>query len=145
MRIIASIYLAIALADFGFWLANGLRDDIFTTPYYYLTLCLYFFSLLSLFGFIMGKLFLSQRIWRGAFVLYLTTRTYELITRGLPLGGETFGTDLDIIFSYLWLVLPAGLAMWYLGFVRSNLRSGMIGQQAQVVFVPRDKPAQVTL
>lgn len=133
MRIIASIYFAIVLADFGFWLANGLQGDIFSMPYYYLTWSLHFFSLLSLLGYVVNKLFLPQRIWQILLVVYVTTRSYELVAGGLVLGGESLGADLNIVFSYLWLVFPAGLAMWYLGFTSSSFRSQDIDLQTHLV------------
>ncbi len=116
MRIIAIIYLAIALGNFGLWLSNGPDQDMFPTAFSYLTWALYFFSLLALLAFSLGKRLLTQAQWRAIFVVYLSTRTYELLTRGLVLTGGSLGTDLNIIGSYLWLVIPAGFAMWYLGF-----------------------------
>jgi len=116
MRLVATIYLAIALANFGFWFNNGPEQEILPTAYSYLTWCLYFFSLLSLLAYSLGKLLLPQRLWQKIFAVYLFTRLYELLTRGLTLPGGSIGTDLNIISSYLWLVVPAGLAMWYLSF-----------------------------
>jgi hypothetical protein len=116
MKLVAAIYLAIALANFGFWLNSGPEQELFPTALSYLTWSLYFLSLLALLAFILGKLLLPQRLWQVIFAVYLSTRLYELLTRGLVLAGGDIGTDLNIISSYLWLVIPAGLAMWYMGF-----------------------------
>ena len=116
MKLVATIYLAIALANLGFWLDSGPQQELFPTAFSYLTWSLYFFSLLSLLAFSLGKQLLPQRVWQVMFAVYLSTRLYELLTRGLVLTGGSIGTDLNIISSYLWLVVPAGIAMWYLGF-----------------------------
>jgi hypothetical protein len=116
MKIITAIYLIIAIINLGFWLNNGLEHEILLTAYSCLTWSLYFFSLLSLLAFSIGKRILPGVLWRVIFTVYLLTRLYELVTRGLvPTGGNP-GANLNIISSYLWLVFPAGLAMWYLGF-----------------------------
>ena len=116
MRLIAATYLAITLANFGFWLSKGVEYEVFATLYSSFSWTLYFFSLLSLLAYSLGKLLLPQRLWQVIFAVYLFTRLYELFTRGLiPMGGSTV-TNLNIVSSYLWLVVPAGLAMWYLGF-----------------------------
>jgi len=123
VRTIAAIYLAIALVNFGFWLTDGAEKDVFPTVYAYLTWGLYLLSLLALLAFILHKLLLPQRVWQVVFMVYVSTRIYELATRGLAMTQDSLGTDLNILSSYLWLVLPAGLAMWYLGFafpVRSH-------------------------
>ncbi len=116
MRILAAIYLAIALVNFGFWLSTGSDQEQFPTAFSYLTWGLYFFSLLALLAFSVSKLLLTKLQWQVLFVTYVSVRVYELFTRGLVLTGGSIGTDLNIISAYLWLVIPAGLAMWHLGF-----------------------------
>lgn len=117
MRFLAGIYLAIALANFGFWLNNGLEVELFPNPSAYLTWTLYLLIMLSLFAFTIRKQILPQRVWQIVFVVFCTTRMYELATRGLTLSGVDMASDLNIITSYLWLVLPPGMAMWYMGFM----------------------------
>lgn len=116
MRLLAAIYLAIALTNFGFWFSNGSEHEVFTTFYAFLSWGLYFFSLLSLLAYILGKLLLPQRLWQVIFAIYLFTRLYELFTRGLVLTEGSLGTNLNIISSYLWLVVPPGLAMWHMAY-----------------------------
>jgi hypothetical protein len=126
MRIIATIYLAIALVNLGLWANTAHEHALVLTAHSLLIWSLYFFSLLSLLAYCLGKLLLPQRIWQVIFVVYLATRLYELHTRGLIAPGAGIDTNLNLISSYLWLAVPPGLAMCYLGFrsVRSTSRQG---------------------
>jgi hypothetical protein len=117
MRIITSIYLAIMLENFFFWLNNGSHPELFPTAYSYLTWSLYGLSLLALLAYILGKRLLPARAWQLVLFVYLATRLYELMTSDLVLSGDNLNADLNTLSSYLWLVIPPGLAMWYLGFV----------------------------
>ena len=121
MRIIAAIYLTIALADFVFWLLYGAHEQLFPTPYFYLTWSLYLLSLLALLGYIVGRPLLNQRVWQVVLMVYVCTRAFELMSRGLVMHGDNLPENLNIIFSYLWLVIPPALAMWYLGFTRAKV------------------------
>jgi hypothetical protein len=116
MKLLATIYLAIALTNFGFWLNTVLEWEIYLTAHYFFTWSLYFFSLLSLLAYSLGKLLLPRRIWQVIFAVYLAARVYELHARGLIAPGAGVDTNLNLISSYLWLAVPPGLAMWYLGF-----------------------------
>lgn len=116
MRIIAAIYLTIMLVNLGIWLSNGTGGDPFPTPYSYLMWSLYALSVLALFAFVFGVRILPRRAWQVVFVVYLAYRLVELMTSGLVLGGESPIANLNTISSYLWLVLPPALVMWYLGF-----------------------------
>ncbi|MFT4520508.1 MAG: hypothetical protein ACI9JM_002914 [Halioglobus sp.] len=117
MKIAALIYLTIALVNFWIWFNNGVEMEVFLTPAFFLTWGLYVFGLLSFLAFAVRMLIVPRRVWQLVFVVYCSTRLYELMTRGLTLSGGDLATDLNIIASYLWLVIPAGLTTWYMGFV----------------------------
>jgi hypothetical protein len=134
MRIVALIYFLIALANFWLWLTNGVSQETTLTPHLALTWILYVLCMLSLLAFIAGTRILPRGIWRTVFAVYLSTRVYELLTTGLTITGVDLQTDLNIISSYLWLVVPAGLAMWYLGF-SSELDSRVTSQRRQLIAV----------
>ena len=116
MRMLAAVYLLIALANLGLWLGNGSNQGMFPTTFSYLTWGLYALSLVALLGYSVGKAILPQLLWQGILVLYVMVRIYELLTRGLVFSGGDLVTDINIISTYLWLVVPPALAMWYLGF-----------------------------
>lgn len=122
MRIIAAIYLTIVLVNFGIWLANGSHDNPFPSSYSYVLWSLFCFSIVALLAYVIDKRILPRRAWQAVFVVYLACRSWELATTGLVLNRDDPVTDLNAIASYLWLVLPAALAMWYLGFMHSPSR-----------------------
>lgn len=117
MRIIAAIYLTIMLVNFGIWLSSGSVGDPFPTPYSFVIWGLYLFSVLALLAFVLGKRFLPRRVWQGIFVVYVAYRLLELATAGVDLNGDNPVVSLNTVSSYLWLVVPSALAMWYLGFM----------------------------
>jgi hypothetical protein len=123
MRIIAAIYLTIMLVNFGIWLSNGAGGDIFQTPVSFVIWGLYFFSVLALLAFVLGKRILPRRAWQGVFIVYVAYRLLELATAGVVLNGDNPVISLNTISSYLWLVVPSALAMWYLGFMPFASRS----------------------
>ena len=122
MRIIAAIYLTIVLVNFGFWFTSRSEQDFFPTPYAYMVWALYFFSILALLAYVVGKRFLPRKVWVGVFAIYITVRLLELINTGIALEGDSLLADLNAIANYLWLVLPAALAMAYLGFSNAGER-----------------------
>lgn len=117
MRILAAIYLGIVLVNFFLWLGNGVHEGSALTPHTLLIWVLYAFSVLALLAFVLGRRLLPRWLWQGVFFTYVATRALELVLAGQVLTGETFVANLNIVASYLWLVVPAGLAMWYLGFL----------------------------
>lgn len=117
MRIIAAIYLTIMLVNFGIWLASGHAGDPFPTPYSFVMWSLYFFSVLALLAFVLRVRMLPRTVWRSVFAVYLAYRVVELLTAGLVLNGDNPVLSLNTVSNYLWLVVPPGLAMWYLGFM----------------------------
>lgn len=120
MRIVAAIYLTIMLVNFAAWLASGSSGDPFPTIASYVMWSLYFLSVLALLAFVFGVRLLPRRTWQAVFVVYLAYRAVELITAGLAVNGHIPAITLNAVASYLWLVVPPGLAMWYLGFVMAS-------------------------
>jgi hypothetical protein len=118
MRIIAAIYLTIMLVNFGIWLVSGSGGFVVASPHSYLIWILYCFSVVALLAYILHRRFLPRRVWQAVFVVYVATRLFELAVADRILAGEDFTANLNVIASYLWLVVPAGLAMGYLGFAR---------------------------
>jgi hypothetical protein len=125
MRFLALLYLAIALISFSLWLDSGLDVELLPNPAAYLNWALFVFSLMSLSAFVMRWRILPQRVWQLVFVVYCAMRMYELTTRGLSLSGADMATNLNIITSYLWILLPPGMAMWYMGFVSRTSKPAM--------------------
>ena len=120
MRIIAAIYLTIVLVNFGFWFANRPEQDLVASPYAFVLWALYFFSILALLAYVAGRRFLLRKVWVGVLVAYIAIRSLELINTGMVLEGDSLLADLNTVANYLWLVLPAALAMAYLGFSKSG-------------------------
>lgn len=123
MRILAAIYLTIMLVNFGIWFVGDPVDNPFPTPYSYLMWVLFGLSVLALLAFVIDKRILPRKVWQAVFVLYLGCRSMELLTTGLPLVDDDLVANLNAVSSYLWLVLPAALAMGYLAFSPCAVRA----------------------
>lgn len=123
MRMIAAIYLTIMLVNFGIWLTSDSGVDLFPTPYSFVIWGLYVFSVLALFAFILRIRILPRRAWQAIFVVYVAYRLVELMTAGVAFNGDNPVVSLNTVSSYLWLVVPSALAMWYLGFMPFASRS----------------------
>jgi hypothetical protein len=117
MRIIAAMYLAIMLVNFGIWAASDSGAAALSSSHAYVIWTLYAFSVLALLAFVLGVRILPRKVWLAVFAVYLVYRLAELATTGLALDGENIVADLNAVSSYLWLVLPAGMAMGYLAFM----------------------------
>jgi len=126
VRIVAAIYLTIVLVDFGLWFARGSGGDPFPTPYSYVMWGLYGLSILALLAYVLRVSILPRRVWQAVLILFLACRLGELAITGLPLNGGDVVADLNTITSYLWLVMPPALAIWYLGFMHAPSREGRV-------------------
>lgn len=122
MRVIASIYLLIVLVNLGLWAAQTGSAEVVITPYVCLLWALYLFSLLALFAVVTGRQILHRKAWQIVFVVYVATRLLELAAVDWVRDRVDLVADLNAVANYMWLVLPAGLAMWYLGYKKSDGR-----------------------
>jgi hypothetical protein len=120
MRIVAAIYLTIMLVNFGIWATSTSGTAVLSSSHAYVIWTLYAFSVLALLAFVLRVRILPRKAWQVVFVVYLVYRLAELASTGLALNGGNIVADLNTLASYLWLVLPAGMAMGYLGFMPSE-------------------------
>ena len=116
MRVVAGIYLAIVLVNFLMWFVHRGEQAVFPTSYSYLVWALFCFSVLALLAYVLGRRLLPRRVWQVVLVVYVATRMAEWFLAGQVLTGESLTANLNILATYLWMVVPAGLAMAYLGF-----------------------------
>ncbi|MEZ5570921.1 MAG: hypothetical protein R3E64_02770 [Halioglobus sp.] len=138
MRIIAAIYLTIVVVNFGLWLSNGNSYDFQLSARVLLVWGLYLFLVLALLAYVIGKRILPRRLWQVVFVIYLSTRLLEWVSYDIAITGDNVTQYLNILANYLWLVLPGGLAMWYLGFggvddaatIRQKLMTSLTTQES---------------
>lgn len=117
----AAVYLAIIVADLYVWLEKIDGVSIAFSPHLILVWVLYLFTVLALVAFVVGMGFLPRKVWAAILVVYIFTRIFELLTRGLSLSGE-LETDLYIIVTYLFMVIPPAVTMFYLAFMSAARR-----------------------
>ena len=140
MRLIAAIYLALALSNHNLWIADGLGTAPLPTLQPSLAWALYILALISIFAFVIRRQFFPAWVWQVGFVTYVSLRFYELLARGLALSGEDLVTNVDVVVAYLFLVLPAGLVMFYLGhIVPLRERKAGMSREARTSFAMQNK------